>query len=288
MSRFEFLHKVSVSQRQCLVSVSKILAETPALIDIFLTNLNNIHNQIQFTNELEIHNSLTFLDVIIEKTKSGIKTSTCYILTKTNLLTKYTSFSPLHYKRNLVNNLLQRCYSICNSYTTIDSKFQSIKDTLLKNGYPLSFIDKCIQQFFYRKFNPKRYKQTQTKPSTYLLFRLPYLQGLHFPLHRKRTSPVHKTHLPDSKLRFIHNTNKLKHQFLVKNPQRLLTRCNAVYRLNCSCGSFYIGQTRRNLVQRLEEHQSSPNSEVYYHLQSNLFHKVDFHNPQILTSCPDK
>jgi len=31
-SRLDFLLKVSVLERQCLVSVSKILAETPALI----------------------------------------------------------------------------------------------------------------------------------------------------------------------------------------------------------------------------------------------------------------
>ena len=104
----------------------------PSSIDIFLTNLNNIHNRHQFTKELQIHNSLTFLDVFKEKTYSGIKTSTYHKPTKTNLQTKYTSFSPLHYKRNLVNNLSQRSYSIFNSYATIDSEFQSIKDTLLK------------------------------------------------------------------------------------------------------------------------------------------------------------
>ena len=87
----------------------------PTSIDIFLTNLNKIHSQIQFTKELEIHNSLTFLDVFIEKTNSGIQTSTCHKPIKTRLLIKYTTFSPLHYKRNLVNNLLQRSYSICNS-----------------------------------------------------------------------------------------------------------------------------------------------------------------------------
>ena len=128
----------------------------PTSMDLFLTNLNNIHNQIQFTEELEIHNSLTFLDVFIEKTSSGIKTSAYHKPTKTNLLAKYASFSSLHYKRNLVNNLLHRSYSICNSYTTIDSEFQSIKDTILKKGYPLSFIDKCIRQFFDRKFNPNK------------------------------------------------------------------------------------------------------------------------------------
>ena len=36
-------------------------------IGIFLFNLNNIHNQIQFTKELEIHNLLTFINIFIEK-----------------------------------------------------------------------------------------------------------------------------------------------------------------------------------------------------------------------------
>ena len=96
----------------------------PVSINIFLINLNNIHNQTQFTKELEIHNSLTFLDVFVEKANSGIKTSTYHKSTKTNLLTKYKSFSPPPYERNLVNHLLQRSYSICNFYTAIDSEFQ--------------------------------------------------------------------------------------------------------------------------------------------------------------------
>ena len=33
---------------------------------------------------------------------------------------------------------------------------------------------------------------------------------------------------------FIHNTNKLKQQFLVKDRQRQITRRDVVYRLNCS------------------------------------------------------
>ena len=58
----------------------------PTSIDIFLTNLNDIHNQIQFAKELEIRNSLIFLDVFVEKTNSGgIKMSTYHKPTKTNL-----------------------------------------------------------------------------------------------------------------------------------------------------------------------------------------------------------
>ena len=94
--------------------------------------------------------------------------------------------------------------------------------------------------------------------------------------------------VPDSKLRFIHTTSKLKHYFHTKVPQCHLRRSNVVYCLNCSCGSFCIGQARRNLIKRLQEHQTSDTSEVCNHIQSNTHYKVDFNNPQILTHSPDK
>ena len=73
-----------------------------------------------------------------------------------------------------------------------------------------------------------------------------------------------------------------------KTPKPQLLGSNVVYRLNCSCGSFYIGQTRRNLVKRLHELQTSLNSEVCNHLQSNPNHRVDFNNQQVFISFSDK
>ena len=49
-----------------------------------------------------------------------------------------------------------------------------------------------------------------------------------------------------------------------------------VYRLTCSCGSSCIGQTRRNLINRLKKHSNSDKSEVCRHLTDNPDHKVDF------------
>ena len=113
----------------------------PTSIDIFFNNLNSIHKQIQFPKEIESNNSLAFLDVLIEKSDSGINTSTYRKPTHTDLLLKYSSFSPTRYKRNLINNLLQRSFTICNSYLKIDSEFQSIKTTLMRNEYPSRLID---------------------------------------------------------------------------------------------------------------------------------------------------
>ena len=45
-------------------------------LDIFFNTLNSVHNNITFTKELECGDSLAFLDVLVEKTQSGIQTTT--------------------------------------------------------------------------------------------------------------------------------------------------------------------------------------------------------------------
>ena len=92
-------------------------------IDIFLRNLYRVHNQIYFTKEVELHNFLAFVYVLIEKTDKGIKTTTYHKPIRTGHLTNFSRFFPLRYKQNLVNSLLHRSYSICNSYSQIDTEF---------------------------------------------------------------------------------------------------------------------------------------------------------------------
>ena len=138
---------------------------TNTSIEVFLCNLNSVHSQIQFTKEVESHNSLAFLDVLIEKTDKGINTSTYHKPTCTGHLTKFSSFSPFRCKQNLVNSL-HRFYFICNSYSQFDTEFRFIKNTLLQNEYPSGFIDKCIRQVLNRKFAP-RTPFIQKNPSKY-------------------------------------------------------------------------------------------------------------------------
>ena len=178
-----------------------------------------------------------------------------------------TFFCHLRYKRNLANSLLHRFYSICNSYSQIDTEFRFIKNTLLRNEYPSGFIDKCIRHFLNKKFAP-RTPFVQKNPSKCFLFKLPYLGNISHHVKKELKECIHK-HLPDAMFRYISITKHLKQQLHFKDPQPLLLRSNVVYRLNYSCGSFYIGQTRRNLAKRLDEHQTGLSSEVCSHLQSN-------------------
>ena len=106
----------------------------------FFTNINSVHRNIVFTKELETNNCLHFLDVSIEKTSTGFITSTYRKPTHTGLYSKWSSFVPLHRKRNLVNSLLRRAYDIASSYRLVHTEFMNIKRMLSRNGYPQQFF----------------------------------------------------------------------------------------------------------------------------------------------------
>jgi len=86
------------------------------------------------------------------------------------------------------------------------------------------------------------------------------------------------------KLRCFQSTRKLQSWFSVKDWQALLNQFNVVYKLTCSCSASYIGQMQRNLINHIEEHQTSLSSSVSRNLQANPDHWVDFHNPEVIGS----
>ena len=71
--------------------------------------------------------------------------------------------------------------------------------------------------------------------------------------------------------------------FSCEDRQFLLYSSSVVYQLTRSCGQNYIGQTKRNLITRLNEHQTfEEDSEVCKHLLNNPNHKSNFDSPKIL------
>jgi len=105
----------------------------------FFTNVSSIHRNIFFTKELETNNCLHFLDVSTEKTSTGFITSTYRKPTHTGLYSKWSSFVPLHRKRNFANSLLRRAYDIASSYQLVHTEFMNIKRMLSRNGCPDNF-----------------------------------------------------------------------------------------------------------------------------------------------------
>ena len=119
---------------------------------------NSIHPNLKFTKEEENERKLPFLDVLITKTSNGIETTVYKKPTFLGLYTKWDSYTPTKYRRNLINNLLHRAHQMCSSFTLLHKEFNQISLVLEKNGYPKNFLNNHINRFMekhYEKNIPK-------------------------------------------------------------------------------------------------------------------------------------
>ena len=154
---------------------------------------------------------------------------------------------------------------------------------LEKNGFPLNCINRQIQHFLAKKQSKPR---TDKKDDTKRIFmKLPYIKEMNGHIPKEINGFLKKL---DFKVTFIliNKTFNLKRLFTFKERQNKLHRSSVVYRITCSCKSTYIGQTSRNLITRLKNHDpNSPNrqdTDVYKHLTDNPDHKIDFDKTEIM------
>ena len=84
----------------------------------------------------------------------------------------------------------------------------------------------------------------------------------------------------------LNDTYSLKNVFKHKEQQQILHQYGVVYEISCNCGSSYIGQTSRNLITRINNHDPSSktpqDTDVTRHLTDNPNHAICFNNPIIL------
>ena len=96
----------------------------------------------------------------------------------------------------------------------------------------------------------------------------------------------------ENKVRVAHDTFKVKSFFRGKEGQALLHRSNVVHHIYYSCDSNYIDKTGRNLLTRLNQHNSGSkiwkNADVTNHLYENSDHKIDFAKPKILGTARNR
>ena len=147
-------------------------------------------------------------------------------------------------------------------------KFQTFSK---KNGFPLNYINRQIHHFLAKKQSKK--PKTDKKENTKRIFmKLPYIKEMNGHIPKEINGFLKKL---DFKVTFIliNETFNLKRLFTFKERQNKLHRSSVVYRITCSCKSTYIGQTSRNLITRLKNHD--PNSlhrqdtDVSKHLTDN-------------------
>ena len=69
----------------------------------------------------------------------------------------------------MIYTLVFRCFSICFNWTNFHNELAFLKDILFKNGYPISFMEKCFKTFLDRLYLKRPQVTVEKKTLTIVL-----------------------------------------------------------------------------------------------------------------------
>ena len=144
-------------------------------VKLFFDYINIQHDRIKFTFDLEKDISISFLDVLINKTDTAFQTSTYRKPSSTGLGLKFDSAVSSKYKFNLVDCLIDRAYKINSSYSNLCTEFDNLRRFFSQNGFSISMIDKCI----YKKLDSiyKPISTISTVPKQIIYCKVPFMSN---------------------------------------------------------------------------------------------------------------
>jgi hypothetical protein len=199
--------------------VDDIITAVPkADTDRFLQHLNQCNENIQFTYETEVNNSLPFLDLNINKKGNGSLTFSVY--RKASNTNQYLNFRSNHceaQRRTVVKNLYRRAELICDA-DNLQEEVELIRKTLQNNDYP----NKFIRPANYLNKNGRRPEPNLENDRRKQYVAVPYVKGCSERIQRiLKPFNIHVCHKSKNTLRA-----KLCH---LKDRRPVIQRNKAVY-----------------------------------------------------------
>lgn len=237
----------------------------------YLAHLNSIHCKMRFTYEMEKDRSIAFLDVKVGVRSDGSLSHSVY--RKPTHTDRYLHANSHHHPRQLysvVASLTDRAYSLCDE-DHINNELSQLRVVLQRNGYGRNLPPR-------RTDEPKHLDYRVERQPAYL----PYMKGV--------TDKVSNI-LKKFSVKTIFTPYRKLSQYLRTPKDSFPLERPGVYKIDCSCGSSYIGQTKRTISCRIKEHiRAFKNNEprksaiAEHLLEAGTNHWIELHNPQILST----
>lgn len=151
-----------------------ILAAPKDQLNLLLNLFNSFHQSMQFTMETEIDKRICFLDTEVCRQSDGTLLTNWYSKpSNSGRVLNYYSTHPISQKIGMITGLLHRAINL-SSPEFHSENYHKVKSLLMKNNYPINFINRNINKFKHRKkFN---FDKSNSKDQRY--FRFPYIEGL--------------------------------------------------------------------------------------------------------------
>ncbi|XP_059046970.1 uncharacterized protein LOC131842461 [Achroia grisella] len=214
-----------------------ILEGTETEVMQYLSYLNSIHTKSKFTVEIEKERSLAFLDIKVTVQKDGTLGHTVY--RKPTHTDRYLHATSHHHPRHfdsVVSSLVDRAYDLCDKIQ-IKEELLHVEGVLRNNGYNID-----ISRWRHKHNKSRRPKSCSVKRQKTFL---PYIKGVTDKISRLLSKySVDTVFTPHRKIKQM--LRSPKDNFPLQHP--------GVYKVDCSCGSSYIGQTKRTIARRIAEH----------------------------------
>jgi len=241
--------------------------------DELLSKLMSFHPKIRFTVEV---NPEKFLDTKLILNDDGECETRVY--RKPNKVPlHWFSKTPVRYKRNAIIGDLTRAKRISSCF---QDEVDTIRHKFVTAGFPRKFVDSVIRNFQ----NPQQGKDDDLplipsyffeKPPPFILIELPYCpQNERLSKYFIRKIKLFLDEECTVVIKWI--TRKIRTLFSLKsrNPH---PACK-IYQGVCNdCSQSYIGETKRNVEVRWEEHEDPKGkSEPAKHLQQNPSHSFSW------------
>ena len=200
--------------------------------------MSSKHKNIDFTVENENIGSPSFLDVNICRKNGKFFTSVYRKPTFNGVFTNYESFIPTYQKRGLLDTLFHRSFSICCDFKTFHFEIDHLKTILIKNNYPLNFIDSCIKSFLNKLYTPK--VVVPNIPKRNVFAKLPFLGSTSFQI-RKKLQELFSDKLTSCNLKIDFTSPvRVKSFFTFKDKLPKMLLSGLVYQCKCGgCNATY-------------------------------------------------
>ena len=271
--------------------VDDIFAVFPQNINIqpFLTHLNSLHKNLEFTvEEAKVDCPFSFLNVSLSLNEGNLETWVFQKKTDTKVILNYNAKVPNSWKQGLIRCLLHLGKQICSSDNLFNMEIDRLRRLFQSNGYPNRYFQSALDKFTASLSEANSDNDGDGTNREYK-FGVPFV-GTASSEYKKRVSELISNHLGVNI--FVYFTScKVGSFFTLKSrtPSALVSR--VVYKFQClgDPDTTYIGKTKRHIITRVKEHlDPKENSAITSHIfecvtcKSGHFSKESF---SVLKKC---
>ena len=236
---------------------------------------NNGHDQLQFKMDLPTNGRLNFLDTSIYFDERVNLYEFCNYqrATKSNVIMNYYSIAPRNYKLGTLCGEVYRMGFTSSNENNLNKSLLSLTNKFERNGYPRSLIECKIKEIRSRKFCKKNrdvdYENDRKEfPEKFFNFIADYTDPRCDKVAGKMRSIIRQA-TPDFQLLFSWKTVNLNSVIMPRLKKGIdkLNISGCVYKFECPCSEFYIGETQRILYDRIGEHgRISKKTHIFKHI----------------------